>query len=80
MADPRDPNDAPPDPQAHEPADTPSETAGPRDVNAPRLGGSFEENGQVRGGDGIGAGPGMEVLDEALRAARKAERDSSSGS
>jgi hypothetical protein len=34
-----------------------------RNINSPDLGGSFEENGQVRGHDGIGAGPGMEVLD-----------------
>ena len=46
----------------------------PPSVNAPDLGGSFEENGQVRRHDGVGAGPGMEVLDEALRAAREAER------
>jgi hypothetical protein len=55
----------------------PQETAGPRNVNAPDLGGSFEENGQVRRHDGVGAGPGMEVLDEGLRAAQDAERNSS---
>jgi len=68
MAEPRNPND------------TPAETAGPRNVNAPDLGGSFEENGQVRTHDGLGAGPGMEVLDESLRAAQDAERNSSAGS
>ena len=47
---------------------------------SPDLGGSFEENGQVRRHDGIGAGPGMTVLDEGLRAAREAERNSSAGS
>jgi len=52
----------------------------PRNVNSPDLGGSFEENGQVRQHDGVGAGPGMEVSDESLRAAREAERNSSAGS
>ena len=80
MADPRNPNDALPDPQAHCITDTPSEAAGPRNVDSPDLGGSFEESGQVRTHDGIGAGPGMEVLDEGLRAAREAERNSSAGS
>jgi hypothetical protein len=56
------------------------DTTGPRNVNAPDLGGSFEENGQVRRHDGVGAGPGMEVLDEGLRAAQDAERNSSAGS
>ena len=51
-----------------------------RKVNSPDLGGSFEENGQTRQHDGVGAGPGMEVLDEGLRAAREAERNSSAGS
>ena len=60
--------------------DTPSEAAGPRNVNAPDLGGSFEENGQVRRHDGIGAGPGMEVSEESLRAAKEAEKNSSAGS
>ena len=69
MADPRNPNDALPDPAPE-----------PRNINAPDLGGSFEENGQRRLHDGVGAGPGMEVLDEGLRAAREAERHSSSGS
>jgi hypothetical protein len=80
MAAPRNPNDRLPDPQPQRPADTPSEAAGPRNVDSPDLGGSFEENGQVRTHDGIGAGPGMEVLDEGLRAAREAERNSSAGS
>jgi hypothetical protein len=80
MADPRNPNDRLPDPQPHCITDTPQETAGPRNIDAPDLGGSFEENGQVREHDGVGAGPGMEVLDEGLRAAREAERNSSAGS
>ena len=52
----------------------------PSNINSPDLGGSFEENGQVRVHDGVGAGPGMEVLDEGLRAAQEAERNSSAGS
>lgn len=52
----------------------------PRDTNAPALGGSFEENGQTRRPDGLGAGPGLEVLDEALQAAKETERHSSAGS
>ena len=55
-------------------------TNDPPNINAPDLGGSFEENGQQRLHDGVGAGPGMEVLDEGLRAAREAERNSSAGS
>ena len=35
----------------------------PRKINAPDLGGSFEENGQVRLHDGIGAGPGVGVAE-----------------
>ena len=80
MAEPRNPNDLLPDPQPHCSTDAPRETAGPRNVNAPDLGGSFEENSQVRTHDGVGAGPGMEVLDEGLRAAREAEKNSSAGS
>jgi hypothetical protein len=80
MAEPRNPNDLLPDPEPRIIDQTPSETAGPRNVNSPDLGGSFEENGQVRIHDGIGAGPGMEVLDESLRAAQEAERNSSAGS
>ena len=49
-------------------------------INSPDLGGSFEENGQRRLHDGVGAGPGMEVLDEGLAAAQKTERHSSAGS
>ena len=80
MAEARNPNDRLPDPQAPCSTNTPSEAAGPRNVDSPDLGGSFEENGQVREHDGVGAGPGMEVLDEGLRAAREAERNSSAGS
>ena len=80
MAEPRNPNDRLPDPGPRCLTDTPSEAAGPRNVNAPDLGGSFEENGQTRTHDGVGAGPGMEVLEEGLRAAREAERNSSAGS
>ena len=80
MAEARKPDEPLPDPQPQSSTDTAVETAGPRNVNAPDLGGSFEENGQVRGHDGIGAGPGMEVLDEALAAAKETERHSSSGS
>jgi hypothetical protein len=81
MVDARKPkDDRLPDAQPHGSTDTPSETAGPRNVDSPDLGGSFEENGQVRSHDGVGAGPGMEVLDEGLRAAREAERNSSAGS
>jgi len=80
MAEVRIHNDPPPDPPPHRVTDTPSEAAGPRNIDAPDLGGSFEENGQVREHDGVGAGPGMEVLDEGLRAAREAERNSSAGS
>ena len=54
--------------------------AGERNINSPDLGGSFEENGQVRLHDGIGAGAGMEVLDEGLAAAKETERNSSAGS
>jgi hypothetical protein len=51
-----------------------------REIDAPDLGGSFEENGQRRLHDGVGAGPGLEVLDEGLRAARAAEKNSGAGS
>jgi hypothetical protein len=76
MAEPRKPDSL--QPQAG--TDVPSEAAGPRNVDAPDLGGSFEENGQRRLHDGVGAGPGLEVTDEGLRAAREAERNSSAGS
>jgi hypothetical protein len=63
------------------PDDKPASAGGQvRNTNAPDLGGSFEENGQVRRHDGIGAGPGMTVPEEGLRAAREAERNSSAGS
>jgi hypothetical protein len=76
MSEPRKPND----PLPATVTDTPSEAAGPRNVDSPDLGGSFEENGQRRLHDGVGAGPGLEVTDEGLRAAREAERNSSAGS
>jgi hypothetical protein len=72
-----------PEPQSPDPAlpdGRPADSPPVRNINSPDLGGSFEENGQVRGHDGVGAGPGMEVLDEGLRAAKEAERNSSAGS
>ena len=53
-----------------------------RNMAAPDLGGSFEENGQVRRHDGIGAAPGMQpVLKlESEKAAREQDKDSSAGS
>ena len=49
---------------------------------APDLGGSFEENGQVRRHDGIGAAPGMQpaVPLESQEAAEETEKNSSAGS
>ncbi len=46
---------------------------------APDLGGSFEEHGQVRRRDGIGAAPGLQTP-ESLKAAELAEKNSSAGS
>ena len=53
-----------------------------RNINAPDLGGSFEENGQVRHHDGIGAAPGLQpvVPLTSTRAAEDAEKNSSAGS
>ena len=48
----------------------------PRDIAAPDLGGSFEENGQVRRHDGAPTA----VPEESLRAAKEAEKNSSAGS
>ena len=50
--------------------------------SAPDLGGSFEEHGQVRRHDGIGAAPGMQPAAplEGSRAAQEAEKNSSAGS
>jgi len=64
--------DPDPDPDTHE----------VRNINAPDLGGSFEENGQVRAHDGIGAGPGMQPATdlETQRVAKEENRDSSAGS
>ena len=49
---------------------------------APDLGGSFEEHGQVRRHDGIGARPGMQPAAprEGMEAAKETERNSSAGS
>ena len=53
-----------------------------RNINAPDLGGSFEENGQVRHHDGIGAAPGLQpvVPLTSTKAAEDAEKNSSAGS
>ena len=53
-----------------------------RNVNAPDLGGSFEENGQVRHHDGIGAAPGLQPIVPltSTKAAQDAEKNSSAGS
>ena len=50
--------------------------------SAPDLGGSFEEHGQVRRHDGIGAAPGMQPVAplESDKAARESEKNSSAGS
>jgi hypothetical protein len=79
VPDPALPDDKPPEVQPLK-ADPNAPGAGERNINSPDLGGSFEENGQVRLHDGIGAGAGMEVLDEALAAAKQTERHSSAGS
>ena len=49
---------------------------------APDLGGSFEEHGQVRRPDGVGAGPGMQPVAplQSDKAAKETERNSSAGS
>ena len=49
---------------------------------APDLGGSFEEHGQVRRHDGIGAAPGMQPVAplQSDKAAKETERNSSAGS
>jgi hypothetical protein len=49
---------------------------------APDLGGSFEEHGQVRRHDGIGAAPGMQPVAplQSDKAARETEQNSSAGS
>ena len=53
-----------------------------RNINAPDLGGSFEENGQVRHHDGIGAAPGLQpvVPLTSTKAAEDADKNSSAGS
>ena len=53
-----------------------------RNINTPDLGGSFEENGQVRHHDGIGAAPGLQpiVKLESQKAAEDVEDESSAGS
>ena len=49
---------------------------------APDLGGSFEENGQVRRHDGVGAAPGMQPAAplQSAKAAKETEQNSSAGS
>jgi len=53
-----------------------------RNVNSPDLGGSFEENGQVRHHDGIGAAPGLQpvVPLTSTKVAQEQDQDSSAGS
>jgi hypothetical protein len=53
-----------------------------RNINAPDLGGSFEENGQVRRHDGIGAAPGMQPVIPltSTKAAEETDDNSSAGS
>ena len=53
-----------------------------RNINTPDLGGSFEENGQVRHHDGIGAAPGLQPIVPltSTEAAQDAEKNSSAGS
>jgi hypothetical protein len=53
-----------------------------RNVNAPDLGGSFEENGQVRRHDGVGAGPGLQPIVPltSTQVAKEQDKDSSAGS
>ena len=54
----------------------------PKTINAPDLGGSFEDNGQVRRHDGIGAAPGLQpvVPLTSTKAADEADKNSSAGS
>jgi hypothetical protein len=75
MPDRKSDNDALPD-------DQPANDANPRNINAPDLGGSLEENGQVRRHDGIGAAPGMQPVIPltSQKAAKKTEDNSSAGS
>ena len=53
-----------------------------RNVNSPDLGGSFEENGQVRHHDGIGAAPGLQPIVPltSTRVAQEQDDESSAGS
>jgi hypothetical protein len=51
-----------------------------RNINSPDLGGSSRRTARCAATTASGAGPGMEVLDEGLRAAKEAERNSSAGS
>ena len=76
-----------PDTHANDPAlpdDKPAGTTPVRNIDAPDLGGSFEENGQVRRHDGVGAGPGLQPLPaghlESQREAQAENRESSAGS
>jgi hypothetical protein len=52
-----------------------------RNINAPDLGGSFEENGQVRRHDGIGAAPGLQPIVPLTNtsAAQDADEDEDTG-
>ena len=54
----------------------------PKTINAPDLGGSFEDNGQVRHHDGVGAAPGLQpvVPLTSTKAADEADKNSSAGS
>ena len=51
-------------------------------INAPDLGGSFEENGQVRRHDGVGAAPGLQPVIPLTSedAAKETDQNSSAGS
>lgn len=74
-----DPDDAVPD---HAPANADKPVREVRNTSAPDLGGSFEENGQVRHHDGIGAAPGMQPVIPltSQEAAKETDRNSSAGS
>ena len=75
MQEPHNPKDALPDPM-------PADGVKVRNVDAPDLGGSFEENGQVRRHDGIGAAPGLQPIVPltSTRVAQEQDDESSAGS
>jgi hypothetical protein len=54
----------------------------PENVNSPDLGGSFEENGQVRRHDGVGAAPGLQPIVPltTTKVAQEQDDESSAGS